>query len=66
MTYKAFAITPANNSDNKNDASGAFIPGAQKFAKAFNGSFRKFENIKGGSKKNFIKTPSFYMPVLPE
>lgn len=53
MSYKAFAVTPANNSKN-NDASGAFIPGAQHFAKAFKGTFKTFNNVHGQSKKNFL------------
>jgi hypothetical protein len=56
MSYKAFAITPTNNQDDKKDATGAFIPGAQKFANAFKGSFRKFNNLPGESKKSFLKT----------
>lgn len=56
MAYNAFAITPANDKVDKNDASGAFIPGAQRFANAFKGSFRKFNNLPGESKKNFLKT----------
>jgi hypothetical protein len=55
MSYNAFAITPANNKDDKNDATGAFIPGAQKFAYAYKGAFRKFNNLPGESKKNFLK-----------
>ena len=56
MAYQVFAVTPATNSDDKCDATGAFIPGAQRFAHAYNGSFRAFDNVGSLVKKNFLKT----------
>lgn len=54
MSYNVFALTPASNSDDKNDATGAFIPGAQRFAKAFGGSYKSFDNVGSGTKKKFL------------
>lgn len=58
MAFQVFAVTLATNSDNKGDATGAFIPGAQRIANAYGGSFRTFNNI--GSdvevKRNFLRT----------
>ncbi|WP_342361954.1 hypothetical protein [Terrarubrum flagellatum] len=56
MSYSVFATTPATNSDHKNDATGAFIPGAQKFATAYGGSYRNFNNVGSGAKDNFLQT----------
>ena len=56
MAYQVFAVTPAMNSDDDCDATGAFIPGAQRFAKAYNGSFRTFNNVGSQVKKNFLQT----------
>ena len=56
MGYQAFAVTPATNSDDKCDATGAFLPGAQRFASAFSGSFKTFDNASAQTKKYFLKT----------
>jgi hypothetical protein len=57
MSYNVFAVTPANNSDHKNDATGAFIPGAKRFAAAYGGAYKTFDNSVGNrTKKNFLKT----------
>lgn len=56
MSYQVFAVTPASNSDDKCDATGAFLPGAQRFANAYGGSFRSFENLGANVKKNFLAT----------
>lgn len=56
MSYTVFAVTPTSNSDNKCDATGAFIPGAQRFANAFGGSYRSFDNSGTDVKKNFLNT----------
>ncbi|GEM_PF-1939331 len=40
----AFAIAPGHNSGGKNDATGAFLPGAQKFGTAYNCPWRQFDN----------------------
>jgi hypothetical protein len=56
MAYNVFAVTPATNSDDKKDATGAFLPGAQRFANAFGGSFRSFNNVGAQVKKTFLQT----------
>ena len=56
MAYSVFAVTPQSNSDDKKDATGAFIPGAQRFAKAYNGSYRSFDNIGSDTKRKFLQT----------
>jgi hypothetical protein len=56
MVYQAFAVTPATNSDDKCDATGAFIPGAQRFATTYNGSFKTFEISGSQVKRNFLQT----------
>jgi hypothetical protein len=56
MAYQVFAVTPATNSDDKCDATGAFIPGAQKFAAAYNGSYKTFNNMAANAKKEFLQT----------
>jgi hypothetical protein len=56
MGYNVFAVTPSQNSDNRNDATGAFIPGAQRIAKAYRGAFRTFNNASSNTKKNFLDT----------
>jgi len=56
MPYNVFAVTPSTNSDDKCDATGAFLPGAQRFANAFGGSFKSFNNIGAQVKKNFLQT----------
>ena len=35
MGYNVFAVTPATNGDDRKDATGAFIPGAQRLARAY-------------------------------
>lgn len=56
MAYQVFAVTPATNSDDKCDATGAFLPGAQRFANAYNGAFKSFNNVGSQVKKNFLQT----------
>jgi hypothetical protein len=56
MGYQVFAVTPATNSDDKCDATGAFLPGAQRFANAFGGSYKSFDNASSQTKKSFLKT----------
>jgi hypothetical protein len=56
MGYSVFAVTPSQNSDDRKDATGAFIPGAQRIAKAYRGSFRTFNNLGPNVKKNFLDT----------
>jgi hypothetical protein len=56
MGYNVFAVTPSTNSDDKCDATGAFLPGAQRFANAFGGSFKSFDNVGAQVKKNFLQT----------
>ncbi len=53
MGYNVFAVTPASNSDDKNDATGAFIPGAQRLAHAYGGSFKSFDNVGADTKEEF-------------
>jgi hypothetical protein len=56
MAYQVFAVTPATNSDDRCDATGAFIPGAQRFAMAYKGSFKTFDNVGSHAKRNFLQT----------
>ena len=56
MAYNVFAVTPATNSDDRKDATGAFIPGAQRLAKAYRGGFRSFDNLGSNAKRNFLQT----------
>lgn len=56
MAYQVFAVTPSTNSDDKCDATGAFVPGAQRIARAYNGSYRTFNNLGSNAKKDFLKT----------
>ena len=56
MGYNVFAVTPATNSDDRKDATGAFIPGAQRLARAYGGSFKSFDNVGADTKKNFLQT----------
>lgn len=58
MSYQVFAVTPSTNSDDKCDATGAFLPGAKRFADAFGGSFRSFNNLGSNAKKDFLQTVS--------
>lgn len=58
MAYSVFAVTPAQNSDDRKDATGAFIPGAQRIAKAYGGSYRTFDNLGSNVKKKFLDTIS--------
>ena len=56
MGYNVFGVTPATNSDDRKDATGAFIPGAQRLARAYGGSFKSFDNVGADTKKNFLQT----------
>lgn len=55
MGFNVFAVTPASNSDGRGDATGAFIPGATRFARAYGGSFRTFNNLGDNPKRNFLR-----------
>jgi hypothetical protein len=44
MSITAFAIAPSHNTGGKNDATGAFLPGAKKFGTAYNCPWRQFDN----------------------
>lgn len=64
MTITAFAIASGQNTGGKNDATGAFLPGAQKFGKAYNCVWRSFDPL-GESKKvrkRFLDTIQTYCP----
>lgn len=63
MTINAFAIAPSQNTDGS-DASGAFIPGAQKFASAYNCSYRLFNNVgtHAAIRRQFYDTIRTYCP----
>lgn len=57
MSYLTYAVAAGINQAGKGDATGAFIPGAQKFSKIYGNSYKVFEN--GGSgKKNFLDAVS--------
>jgi hypothetical protein len=56
MGYNVFAVTPATNSDDRKDATGAFIPGAQRLAHAYGGSFKTFDNAGADTKAKFLQT----------
>jgi hypothetical protein len=65
MSYSAFAIAPSQNVGTQHDANGAFHPGAQKFAGAYNCAWRKFDNT-GSQKtvrKNFYDTIDQFCPA---
>jgi hypothetical protein len=49
-SFKTFAIAPSQNTGTQHDANGAFHPGAQKFAAAYNSPWRTYENS-GSAKK---------------
>jgi hypothetical protein len=55
MGYNVFALTPATNSDDKCDATGAFIPGAQRIAKAYGGAYKTFNNVGSDTKRQFLQ-----------
>jgi hypothetical protein len=64
-SFTAFAIAPSQNTGTQHDAAGAFHPGAQKFAAAYNAPWRTFENV-GARKtvqKNFYDTIDKYCPA---
>jgi hypothetical protein len=44
MSITAFAVAAGQNTGDKNDATGAFLPGAQQFAKAYGCAWRQFDN----------------------
>ncbi|HEY1376247.1 MAG TPA: hypothetical protein VGF55_05610 [Gemmataceae bacterium] len=64
MSVTAFAIAPQTNADGKNDATGAFHPGAHKFAKAYGCSWRQFKNSgsNAADKKSFYDTIDSFCP----
>lgn len=68
MSFNAFAIAPSQNKDGKHDATGAFHPGAQKFAKAFNCPWREFDNSGSGAatRKSFLDTITTFCPASLE
>jgi len=51
---RAFAVTPHTNSGGRNDATGPFHPGAQKFSRAYNCAWRQFDNVGSGVRKRFL------------
>ncbi len=53
MSYQTYAVAAGVNTKD-GDATGAFIPGAQKFSKIYGGSYKVFDNGKSG-KKNFLE-----------
>lgn len=64
MAFNAFAIAPSQNKDDQHDATGAFHPGAQKFARAYNCTWRTFDNSgsSAATRKNFLDTITTYCP----
>lgn len=58
MSITAFAIAAGQNTGDKHDATGAFIPGASKFGKAFNCPWRSFDNTGTNTvvRKRFLDT----------
>jgi hypothetical protein len=58
MSITAFAIAASQNTGGKNDATGAFIPGAQKFGRAYNCTWRSFDNMGARNvvRKRFLDT----------
>jgi hypothetical protein len=58
MAITAFAIAAGQNTGGKNDATGAFLPAAQKFGAAYNCPWRQFDNSGPGVavRKRFFDT----------
>jgi hypothetical protein len=58
MVITAFAIAAGQNTGGKNDATGAFLPAAQKFGAAYNCPWRQFDNTAPGTvvRKRFFDT----------
>lgn len=58
MPITAFAIAAGQNTGGKNDATGAFLPAAQKFGGAYNCPWRHFDNSGAGGvvRKRFFDT----------
>jgi hypothetical protein len=60
MTFKVYAVAAGQNSNNQftgvmdTDSSGAFVPGAQRFAAAYKGTYKTFDNSKN-SNRNFLQ-----------
>ena len=64
-SFTAFAIAPSQNTGTQHDANGAFHPGAQKFANAYNAPWRTFENTGKRAKvqQNFYDTIDQFCPA---
>jgi hypothetical protein len=64
MPISAFAIAASQNTDGKNDATGAFIPGAQKFAAGYDCPWRPFDNTGSRAvvRKRFLDTIATHCP----
>jgi hypothetical protein len=64
MGINAFAIAAGQNTGGKNDATGAFLPGAQKFGAAYNCPWRQFDNIGAARdvRNRFFDTINTYCP----
>jgi hypothetical protein len=64
MSITAFAIAPNHNTGGKNDATGAFLPGAQKFGKAYSCPWRQFDNTGAPNvvRKRFYDTIETHCP----
>ena len=58
MSINAFAIAAGQNTGGKHDATGAFLPAAQKFGVAYNCPWRQFDNSGPGPavRKRFFDT----------
>jgi hypothetical protein len=65
MVITAFAIAPGQNTGGKNDATGAFLPGAQKFGSAYNCPWRQFDNIgaQKAARQRFYDTIDTHCPA---
>jgi hypothetical protein len=63
LSYQTYAVAAGINKDGKGDATGAFIPGAQKFSRINGGSYKVFENG-GNGKKNFLDAVSAGLSCL--
>ncbi len=65
MSVTAFAIAAGQNTGDQHDATGAFIPGAHKFAKAYGCPWRSFDNTGSNAtvRKRFYDTIDTYCPA---
>jgi hypothetical protein len=64
MSIIAFAIAAGQNTGGRNDATGAFLPAAQKFGSAYNCPWRQFDNVGAASvvRKRFFDTIKTHCP----